>query len=83
MLTGVFRGDIGGTEPSSIELYALEDIPDLVFMVSRLLEMVIRPLVRTIPLRQYPLILVITIQYHLMPYIRSHGLARSQIKKIS
>ena len=29
MLTGVFRGDIGGTEPSSIELYALEDIPDL------------------------------------------------------
>ena len=30
MLTGVFRGDIGpGLEPSSIEVYALEDIADL------------------------------------------------------
>ena len=29
MMTGIFRGDIGGIEPSVIELYALEDIPDL------------------------------------------------------
>ena len=29
MMTGIFRGDIGGIEPSVIELYALEDIADL------------------------------------------------------
>ena len=29
MMTGIFRGDIGGIEPSVIELYALRDIPDL------------------------------------------------------
>ena len=29
MMTGIFRGDIAGIEPSVIELYALEDIPDL------------------------------------------------------
>ena len=28
-MTGIFRGDIGGIEPSVIELYALDDIPDL------------------------------------------------------
>ena len=29
MMTGIFRGDIGGIEPSVIEFYALEDIADL------------------------------------------------------
>ena len=29
MMTGIFKGDIAGIEPSVIELYALEDIPDL------------------------------------------------------
>jgi len=29
MMTGIFRGDIAGIEPSVIELYALENIPDL------------------------------------------------------
>ena len=28
-MTGIFRGDIGGIEPSVIEFYALEDIADL------------------------------------------------------
>ena len=47
MMTGIFRGDIGGIEPSVIELYALEDIADLSDSVLRSPEMEKLPKVKS------------------------------------
>ena len=81
MLTGVFRGDIGGTEPSSIELYAF-DIPDLSVYGIEIARDGDKATGKTISLRQYP----DSGNYYTISsnaVYQKSWFIRSQIKKIS